>query len=96
MFASLARAHSQMAAILNHKLENVGPTISNFTMRRKVAQTVTLLLFKAQFHEAEFFDRNEIFFCLTSTQMELIFYLLNLNNRNFGSIEKFRLVENRL
>jgi hypothetical protein len=28
--------------------------------------------------------------------MELIFYLLNLNNRNFGSIEKFRLVENRL
>jgi hypothetical protein len=51
---------------------------------------------KAGFHEAEFFDRNEIFFCLTSTQMELIFYLLNLNNRNFGSIEKFRLVENRL
>ena len=51
---------------------------------------------KAQFHEAEFFDRNEIFFCLTSTQMELIFYLLNLNNRNFGSIEQFRLVENRL
>ena len=28
--------------------------------------------------------------------MELIFYLLNLNNRNFGSIEKFRVVENRL
>jgi hypothetical protein len=51
---------------------------------------------KAQFHEAEFFDRNEIFCCLTSTRMELIFYLLNLNNRNFGSIEKFRLVENRL
>jgi hypothetical protein len=28
--------------------------------------------------------------------MELIRNLLNLNNRNFGSIEKFRLVENRL
>jgi hypothetical protein len=27
--------------------------------------------------------------------MELIRNLLNLNNRNFGSIEKFRLVENR-
>ena len=28
--------------------------------------------------------------------MELIRNLLNLNNRNFGSIEKFPLVENRL
>jgi hypothetical protein len=28
--------------------------------------------------------------------MELNRNLLNLNNRNFGSIEKFRLVENRL
>ena len=28
--------------------------------------------------------------------MELIRILLNLNNKNFGSIEKFRLVENRL
>jgi hypothetical protein len=28
--------------------------------------------------------------------MELNRTLLNLNNRNFGSIEKFRLVENRL
>ena len=44
----------------------------------------------------KFFDRIEIFFCLTSTQMELNRNLLNLNNRNFGSIEKFRLVENRL
>jgi hypothetical protein len=44
----------------------------------------------------KFFDRIEIFFCLTSTQMELNSNLLNLNNRNFGSIEKFRLVENRL
>jgi hypothetical protein len=42
------------------------------------------------------FSLSEIFFCLTSTQMELIRNLLNLNNRNFGSIEKFRLVENRL
>jgi hypothetical protein len=50
----------------------------------------------AVFHLAKFFDRIEIFFCLTSTQMELIWNLLNLNNRNFGSIEKFRLVENRL
>jgi hypothetical protein len=38
----------------------------------------------------------EIFFCLTSTRKELNRNLLNLNNRNFGSIEKFRLVENRL
>ena len=30
------------------------------------------------------------------TQMELNRNLLNLNNRNFGSIEKFCLVENRL
>jgi hypothetical protein len=52
--------------------------------------------FKAVFHEAKFFDRIEIFFCLTSTQMELNRNPLNLNNRNFGSIEKFRLVENRL
>jgi hypothetical protein len=43
-----------------------------------------------------FFYRNEIFFGLTSRQMELIRNRLNLNNRNFGSIEKFRLVENRL
>jgi hypothetical protein len=28
--------------------------------------------------------------------MELNRNLLNLNNKNFGSIEKFRLVENRL
>jgi hypothetical protein len=28
--------------------------------------------------------------------MELNKNLLNLNNRNFGSVEKFRLVENRL
>jgi hypothetical protein len=42
------------------------------------------------------FPPGEIFFCLTSTQMELNINLLNLNNRNFGSIEKFRLVENRL
>jgi hypothetical protein len=28
--------------------------------------------------------------------MELIRNLLNLNNRNFRSVEKFRLVENRL
>ena len=32
----------------------------------------------------------------TSTQMELIRNLLNLNNINFGSNEKFPLVENRL
>jgi hypothetical protein len=51
---------------------------------------------KAVFHYAKFFDRIEIFFCLTSTQMELNRNLLNLDNRNFGSIEKFRSVENRL
>ena len=44
----------------------------------------------------KFFDRIEIFFYLTSSQMELNSNLLNLDNRNFGSIEKFRLVENSL
>jgi hypothetical protein len=37
---------------------------------------------KAVFHLAKFFDRIEIFFCLTSTQMELIRNLLNLSYRN--------------
>jgi hypothetical protein len=37
--------------------------------------------------EAKFVDRIEIF-------LELIRNLLNLNNRNFGSIEKVHLVEN--
>ena len=52
---------------------------------------------KAKFKGAfRFFDRIEIFFCLTSTQMKLNRNLLNLNNRNFGSIENYRLVGNRL
>ena len=55
------------------------------------------MLLKAVFHSAKFFDRIEIFFCLTSTQpRELNRNILKLNNRNFGSIEKFRRVENRL
>ena len=58
--------------------------------------TALCFALKAVFHEAKFFDRIEIFFCLTSTQMKVNRNLLNLNNTNFGSIEKFRLVENHL
>jgi hypothetical protein len=45
---------------------------------------------KAWFHEAEFFDRNEISLCLFTISSA------HETKINFDSVEKFRLVENRL
>ena len=52
--------------------------------------------FKAVFHKAKFFDRTEI----SIVQIQKISVLFHLSacktKENFDSVEKFRLVENRL
>ena len=56
---------------------------SEDSLGRGVKVQITRFFFKAVFHYAKFFDRIEIFFCLTSIQMELNRNRLNLNNRKF-------------